>query len=351
MPDPRPQSNYKCSQSELYAICTIGWTSFGENQADFELFNTLYTIVFGTDALAEVDAAMNLPGFQERNEAAETAYIEMTKAHAECILRWKSLRSYIKNSYPTELQKPKIESAGYDHYTKAANKNWDETKLLLTAGQHFIDNNTADLTTGGMPPTFAADYALADTTFSNLYVQFTDFEQDEQEETDTKVEANNAIYAKLLKMLEDANIIYEHDASKRERFIFAQIKTLITNTGNTSTTPADTVLIEGVVTDQSTGDPIQDASVNVTPDGSIETFGAVTDELGFYVLKVTDLAPKTAGTFLINAEALDHNPVSIPLNYETGKKFKLEIKLKEFIEPEPPVPPIDPEDPEPPVEP
>ena len=339
MPDPRPQAVYTCSQSELYAICTIGWTSYAENQPDFEAFNTLYTVVYGTDAQAEVDAALNLPGFQERNEAAEVAFIQLNEAHAECMLKWKSLRSYIKNSYPPALQKPKIEAAGYDHFPKAANKNWDETIAMMTAGQHFIDNNTADLTVGGMPVTFAADYALATSAFGDLYVQFTDFEQDEQEGTDVKIEANNAIYAKLLRMFEDAQIIYEHDASKRERFIFAQIKKMITNPGNGGSIPSDTVIIEGVVTDLNTGMAISNASVNTTPDGGTETFSAVTDADGFFELKVTGLAPSSSGTLFVNAEALDYEPSFQSLGYTTGNKFKLEFQLQEFIEPEPPVEP------------
>ncbi len=59
MPEPRPQAIYTCSQSELYAICTIGWNSYSENQPDFEIFKTIYTAAFGSDALLEVQAAMN----------------------------------------------------------------------------------------------------------------------------------------------------------------------------------------------------------------------------------------------------------------------------------------------------
>lgn len=262
----------------------------------------------------------------------------MSAAHAECIIRWKALRSYIKSSYPSELQKPKIEAAGYDHFAKAANKNWDETKLMLTAGQHFIDNNTAELTTGGMPPTFAAEYAAADTAFSDLYLTFTDAEQDQQEATDVKITANNVIYAKLLKMFEDAQIIYEHDASKRERFIFAQLKSMITNTGGTATIPSDTVVVEGVVTDLATGLPVEAASINTTPIGSTETFSAITDINGKYVLTVSGLPTKSTGNLLVNAEAIDHEPTSLPLDYETGKRFTLNFQLQEL--PPPPLPPL-----------
>lgn len=336
MPDPRPQALYNCSQSELYAICTIGWTSYAENQPDFEAFNTLYTALYGTDAQAEVDAAMNLPGFQERNEAAEVAHIELTKAHDECLLKWKSLRAYIKSSYPTDVQKPKIEAAGSDYYSKAASRNWDKTFQMLVAGQHFIDNNTPELTLGGMPATFPAEYAAAHSTFGDFYIDFTDFEQDEQEATDVKIDANNAIFQKLSRMFEDAQIIYEHDASKRERFIFKQLKEMISNSGGTSTIPPDTVVIEGKVTDLNTGIPVKDASINTTPDGSTETFSAISDEDGSYKLTVSGLLVPSTGTLLVNAEALDYEPTSLPLDYATGQAFKLEFQLQELAPPPPP---------------
>ena len=333
MPEPRPINNYPCSQADLYAVCRIGWNSYGENQTDFEAFNTLYTATYGTDALAEIEAALNLPGFQERDEAQETFHIQMTEAHATAIMKWKSLRSYIKHSYPPELQKPKIESAGYDHYSKAANKNWAETQLLMKAGQHFIDNNTADLTAGGMPATFAAEYATATSGFLTLYDRFTDAEQDSQEATDEKINANNAIYSKLISMFEDAQIIYENDPSKRERFVFAQVYAMITRPNGGDTISNTEVLIEGVVTDSSTGNPISGASVNTTPDGSTTTFSAVTDEDGAYELKVTDLTADSTGTLTINADALDFDPASTPLVYETSNKYEVNIDLTPEVVP------------------
>lgn len=333
MPDPRPINNYPCSQADLYAVCRIGWNSFGENQADFEAFNTLYNAAYGTDALAEIDAALNLPGFQERDEAQETFHIQMTEAHATAIMRWKSLRSYIKHSYPPTLQKPKIESAGYDHYTKAANKNWAETQLLMNAGQHFIDNNTADLTTGGMPATFAAEYATASTEFLGLYDRFTDAEQDSQEATDEKVVANNALYTKLIAMFEDAQIIYEHDPSKRERFVFQLVYAMITRPSGGDSLTSTQVLILGKVTGLGTGEPVQGASVNTTPEGSTTTFSAVTDEDGVYELLVKDLDSNSSGTLTINADALDFDPTSTPLDYETRNKYEVDIELTPEVVP------------------
>ncbi|MCB9204064.1 MAG: carboxypeptidase regulatory-like domain-containing protein [Flavobacteriales bacterium] len=249
MPDPRPFNQYPCSQADLYAVCRIGWNSYAENQPAFLAFNTLYDIAYGTNALAEIDAAVNLPGFQERDEAGETFHIQLTEVHAGALFKWKSLRSYIKHAFPPELLKPKIESAGYDHYPQAANLNWAETQLLLVAGQHFLDNNAAELTAGGMPAAFAADYAAASSAFLTLYDQFTDAEQDSQEATDVKITANNAIYKKLMAMFEDAQMIFEHEPSKRERFVFSQVYSMITKPGGGTTSPTSEVKISGRVTD------------------------------------------------------------------------------------------------------
>ncbi|MBL4586360.1 MAG: carboxypeptidase regulatory-like domain-containing protein [Flavobacteriales bacterium] len=336
MADSRPQNTYPCSQADLYAVCRIGWNSFIENQPDFEALNTIYTPAYGTDAIAEIDAALNLPGFQERDEAQEVFHIQMKQTHAEAITRWKALRSYIKHAYPSELHKPKIESAGYDHYSKAANLNWAETQLLLVAGQHFIDNNTPDLTTGGMPATFAAEYATKSSDFLTLYDQFTDAEQDSQEGTDTKIEANNAIFKKLNSMFEDARIIYEHDPSKRERFVFTLVYALITRPSNGTSIPTDAIVFEGVVTDFATGLPVSNASINTTPDGSPETFSTVTDENGIYAIKVNGLAPNSTGILNVNAESIDHEPTSLPLDYETGNKYTLDFQLQELAPPPPP---------------
>ncbi len=336
MPDSRPQNAYPCSQADLYAVCRIGWNSFVENQPDFEVLNTIYTPAYGTDALAEINAALNLPGFQERDEAQEVFHIQMKQAHGEAIASWKALRSYIKHAYPAELQKPKIESAGYDHYAKAANLNWAETQLLLVAGQHFISNNTSDLTTGGMPATFAAEYGPKSSDFLTLYDQFTDAEQVSQEGTDAKVKANNAIFKKLSNMFEDAQIIYEHAPSKRERFVFTHVYALITRSSGSTSIPTDAIVFEGTVTDRVTGLPISNASINTTPNGSLETFTAVTDQNGIYAIKVNGLTPNSKGSLFVNAEAIDHEPTSLPLDYETGNKYTLDFQLQELAPPPPP---------------
>jgi hypothetical protein len=184
-----------------------------------------------------------------------------------------------------------------------------------------------------MPAAFAAEYTTATDDFLGLYDRFTDAEQDSQEATDEKINANNAIYSKLIRMFEDAQIIYENDPSKRERFVFAQVYAMITRPGGGDTISNTEVLITGLVTDSSTGNPIGGASINTTPDGSTTTFSAVSDDDGTYKLLVTDLTADSTGTLTINADALDFDPTSLPLDYETGNKYEVGIELTPEVVP------------------
>ena len=224
---PRPKRKYQCTQPQLYAICKIGWKSYEENQAAFELFNTNYTVLFGTNAVAAVAAAKALPDFQQRDEPSETAFILMGKKADKCIISWKTLRSYIKKAFDPDLFKPKIESAGYNYYEEATNENWEDLDSMLLAGQSFITNNTPALTTAGMPAGFPASYNTLYGEFGDLYETFTDAGQDSKEGTDAKITANNDIHKTLTDMFADGQLIFAEDAGKRERFIFARVKAIV----------------------------------------------------------------------------------------------------------------------------
>lgn len=293
---PRPNRKYNCTQAELYAICTIGWKSYAENQPDFELFNTTYTPAFGTDAIAAVESAKALPDYQASNEATETAYIQMTTTADELNQKWRMLRSYIKASYPTEVQKPKLEAAGEEHYNRSVSRNWGETELMCTSAIAFITANSAELTTGGMPAAFPTDFSDQHATFTTQYSTFTDSGQDEHEGTDAKINANNDIYDALQRMFEDGQVIYEKDPSKRERFIFARVKELITSKPGGGS--EETTTIRGTVIDNGTENPVSGATTVITD----TELTATTDDFGEFIIEEVPLGTQE---FVTTAEGYD----------------------------------------------
>ncbi len=146
----KPKNVYPCSMAELYTICRMGWNSFIANLAVFSGFLNTYTAVYGQDALDEIDAAEAMPEFQERNEQAELALVQLKQTGKAALKHWKFLRNYISRSFVEEERKAKWESAGSDHYDKASNQNWSELRNMLTAGSNFITANAAALGAGGM---------------------------------------------------------------------------------------------------------------------------------------------------------------------------------------------------------
>lgn len=350
MADQKPIALYSCTQAQLYSVCRAGWVSLDENIIDFSDHSSIYTPPLASARVLAIEVAEQLPDFQERNEPSETDFILLKEAHGPCLTQWKKLRSHIKHAFAESLHKPKIESAGYDHYAKAANLNWSETKSLMNSGKNFIDNNTPVLAAAGMPAAFTVTFNDARTAFIDLYDAFTDASQDQQEATDIKINANNAIYKDLMSMFEDGQLIYEKNPAKRDRFIFARVLAIVTTTSsNAGTTPADTIIIAGKVVEAITLIPISNASVNATVGGSTATFGVVTDSNGIYELPIRGLSPQPANSnsasITINAEALDHEPQSQELDYALGNRYELDFELEQAVEPAPTPESTEPEQP------
>lgn len=325
----RPKRRYNCTQAELYAICTIGWQSYQENLTDFENFSTLYTAATATNAFAAIESAKVLPDFQARNEATETAYIQMGLTAEQCLTKWRTLRSYIKAAFPPELHKPKIEAAGEDHYNKATARNWGETQLMLTSALSFITDNTAELTAGGMPATFQTDVETLQTEFTTHYNKFTDSGQDEHEGTDAKIIANNAIYDTLQRMFEDGQIIYEKDPAKRDRFIFQRVKDMITTPPGGGTDPGNSsdIKVGGTIVDANTLLPIPNASVVLTFPSFPDPLITQTDSEGKYIIEVNGVPNGETFSASMEASAPNYELNQTPVELTADQSYTIDFSL------------------------
>jgi len=321
----KPKAEYGSTMAELYTICRMGWNSFIANITDFTDFLTIYTPQFGQDALDEIDAAEAMPEFQERNEQAELALVDL-KAKAKIALKqWRSLRNYIRASFPIDDRKAKWESAGSDHYEKAANQNWSELRNMLTAGSNFIAANTASLTAGGMPPTFVTAYNDARTAFNASLITFTDNELNEVEGTDLKVVANNAIYHKLIDMFDDGVLIFEDVPAKRERFVFAHLKALITTPTGTDTEKE--VYFKGLMSDALTSLPIPLVSFIAKLNNGAPDLTVTTDTEGAYKFKFSDLATDFTGNVTILVTLSGYQPYTATIAVQAGEAYIQDIAL------------------------
>ena len=225
----RPSADYNCKQLELYAVCRLGLGSYREYLAEFGNFKGKYDEGWGNDFETAINDAAKLPDFQARDEKSETAGIKLAKKGTECANKWQDLKRYIADVNDwADLQKPKLEAAGSTLYRQASQGNWEVMKGLLQTAKNFIDNNETELEAdGNMPNSFKGQFDTLKQDFEAIYDVFTDAEQDQSEETDEKIDENNALYKTLIDMFLDGQAIFREKQATKERFIFDHVLSIV----------------------------------------------------------------------------------------------------------------------------
>ncbi|MCW5909370.1 MAG: carboxypeptidase regulatory-like domain-containing protein [Chitinophagales bacterium] len=261
---------YRCKQTELYAVVTAYIVSLTENLPAFTAHNTMYNPVNLAAFQAQLDAAKALPNFQQRNEPSETLRVLIKEQAEKSINKWRALRTYIERSFPPALIKPKLEAAGWSYLAQANAFNWEEIVELLDSGYEFITANEPALTANGMPPAFPAEYQAEQAAYMAFFNQLSDTTLDQRQQTDEKINANNALYDELIRIGKDANVIFRNNPALLERFTFTKVLALVSSPG-----PAT---LKGNVTDVAEN-PIPDVSVYLQ-ELDLEVF---TDATGTYL--------------------------------------------------------------------
>ena len=272
---------YSCTQQELYSISKLAWNSCTQHLADFTAFKPRYDATFITDQERLISNAETLPDDQARSSVAEAQRIQLTDLADKCLANWQKLKRYIADAFPTNLQKPELEQAGQDYYSKAGNYNWDSIQGLLTSGQEYITNKQTTLeANNNMPPTFATDFATDKDAFNTLHRTFLDSEETARQGTATKIEANNTVHANLMSMLLDGQEIFRNDQAVRKQFVFSDLLYLIRGAGVAG--------LRGTVTNQADGVAIPNVAVSIAGTNKRTT----TDDQGKYTI-----TPVPAGTY------------------------------------------------------
>ncbi len=246
------KNKYNCKQTELYAVATSFITSLDEKLANFTALNTIYNPAYVAALQTLLNNARDLPNFQQRNEPSEILRIQIRQQADVNLDQWRALRSYIEHAFPPELVKPKLEAAGWSYFNEAGKYNWEEIDELIDSGREFILANEPALLAGGMPAAFPAEYETQQNVWRTFFNQLSDTQQDQKESTDAKIEANNTLYDRLIRIGRDASVIYRTNPTTRERFSFTAVLSLVSSSG-----PAK---LKGKITDGANA-PIEGVSV------------------------------------------------------------------------------------------
>ncbi len=276
------KAKYNCTQTELYAICRLGWKMVKNKQADVVIVYPDYTILYIDGKIASIKAAEDLPDFQSRDLLPESSHIILKQVADPAILSWKLLERYITRAFQNnkELIKPNLEAAGKDYYEAATrdNPNWEDLQQMMLSGNTYITNNLGILTS--MPPTFPADYASTKTDFDTKYDEFTIAEAESPEKTREKIEANNGVFDELMLMLGDIGAAAPPEL--QHEFTFVYLKGIISSPGAAG--------LKGEISEEGTGVKLENVLLRLSPSAR-ETN---TDALGLY-----DFGSISAGKYIL----------------------------------------------------
>jgi hypothetical protein len=293
-------NKYRCAQPELYSAARMVIRAAIRNIASFTPKKPKYDLVFFTALQAEVAACDE----QSRNSFTEALHILLESKAKACLNIWQDLKGYIEDA-PTmqgDLQKPALEAAGAAYYRNASGNDWESVNQLMVSARAFISDNAAELSDGNnMPPTFPPDFATAHTAFKELWEDFQDQEEQSVIDAQEKVEANNALYDKIIQVCKDGQRIYRDDEARKAQFVWDSVLYLVRGAGIAG--------IRGTVTDAASGNVISGATVLVV---ETEETG-VADEEGIY--RITGLA---AGNYTVRCTAVGYATEEKPFEVLTG---------------------------------
>ena len=225
------QSNYKCTQQELYEVANLAWRNYSDNLACFTNHKARYTAALADAAVEAIRAARNLPEGQSNSAGSETLRIQLEQAVDTCLNNWQILKSYIADAFLVEEQKPMLEAAGSGYYRQASGKSWPQMQSLLSSASKFITDHAETLAQGGnnMPATFPTKFATDKAVFQTKYSDFLASAVNSTSSTNAKITANNAVYDSLIKMLDDGQLIFTNEPAKKSLFVFDTLLSYISS--------------------------------------------------------------------------------------------------------------------------
>ncbi len=310
---------YKCAQDVFYVIARAGWRICRKNVAAFAARKPKYTEGYINERLAKIDEVDYLPDATGRYIDYDLTKMELEKCKQTILIEFGVLLSYIRDAFPTTEVETMSRAAGDYLVADAKKGGWTKTTALLSAAVPFIEKYQTKLLRGyktpdvldNMPANFLAMFQDLQETFGDLFDQIQDADETGQKQTGEKVAYNNALYADLMDMLDDADVFFQGNKDLLNEFSYNNLKKKAQGTKQAG--------LKGKVLLPQTNNPM--ANVKITLEGTNKT--TTTDALGRF-----DISQLSEGTYRIIVEADGYETVFIEkVMIKTGKTTRFNIKL------------------------
>ena len=304
------QTDYNCSQGELYTGSDAVITSCTDHLSEFKDFSPAYTNNTGVELRAKLAAAQALPDMDVRDDATETQIVLMKESCDLGCELMQTMKRYMEKTWKGELLKPKLGAAGFGYYEKAASYNWEGTKTLLNDGVTFLGNAANfDALKPVMPANFEEKLTAQRDGFVTLYNTSIQLEEANRVATGEKLAANNALYKAIIEVCKDGRDMFKKNEDVRAEFTWETVVTLVGGGGTTG--------LRGVVTD---GNGLLLAGVRVK--SSDNKYDTVTDAQGKYAFNQI-----TGGNHTFEYSKTTYVSQTIMVDLETGVGKKVDVVM------------------------
>lgn len=307
-------ASYKCSQAHLYLSCEEAIILIDTHINRLNMASPAFNATYVQDLKLQLQAARSLPSHQTRNEAHESARVDLVKATDDLIDSYELFQFHIDRAYPKDLREAKHEAAGKLHLAKAKRYAWDALESLITSAQYALAAFSADLlANNNMKPSYPNAFDGLVQAVRSAYLEFNAATRASTDGTNAKITANNAIYEAIQDALKLGRIVFKRKPEIADKFHFDSLLDFVSGTSAAG--------LKGTITNQTNDEPIAGATISLV--GTNYTTTTAAD--GTY-----DLSPVASGTYTVQCSAPGFQPQTI-----TAKQVKIGTISRLLIELDP----------------
>ena len=308
-------TNYSCAQADLYNGGRILWRLYADKLPSFSEFSPMYTDALGVQRLEDIEAADLLPDKATRESTAGNVLLSLEESKKDFLYLYGLLQGYISRIFEGSKRDLMLASSGEGYLAKAKAGNWGSTASLISSVVLFMNEKQAEMTAANiMPPTFPDKIKASAKTLSNNYTQWNVAKQAVTEGSDTKVNANNAIYENIKTVCQDAKKIFANDIPTAKMFVWATILDKTHGTRNAG--------VSGKITNGDAKSALAGVRIRILNTDKV----AMTDSDGRF-----DIAPLSMGSYTAIIEKEGYETLTLTFDIKTGVMTRLNGALKMVV--------------------
>lgn len=251
-------SNYSCSQSELYTTCRNGWLYCQQYLSEFADYKGKYTPQFIAENFALINTVESMSDFDARTAPVKDLRKDLLDEKSMISVFYKHLKGYVIEAYKGDktVLDAMYTEMGEAYYEKMNAKSWTDVSGLISAMVSFVKKYSVVLKEKGyMPDSFLTRLEETQASFKAAHESWQTEFKAAPDATESKILANNDLKSRLMSMLADGQAVFSENKALAQKFVWTTILASVRGTKPTG--------LSGQVLDKVTEAPLSMATITI----------------------------------------------------------------------------------------